>query len=94
MSTQYTIYEKELNETNIKLEIDERSSRFDLVMTERRPKHRYQIDTGSVGRMSAEELVDMAVKMIQPTLYNVEDPGAFFDNVIMKKIKELYVDRS
>src|SRR4051812_37308314 len=69
MSTEFTIYK----EPEIKIEVSERSSKFSIGLS-----------TGAVSvwtvDMDAEELVRAAVKLIQPTLYNVEDPRAFFES--------------
>ncbi len=88
MSTQYPVYK----EGDSLLEVDERSSRFDLNGAVKVTGGDYQLTwTSGVASMTAEELVEVAVKMIQPTLYNVEDPRKFFDEVIMKKVQGLFV---
>lgn len=84
MSTQYRCVEKD----GCFLEVDERSSRFDIDIFEGNDLDAEHV--AAVSGLSAEELVECAVKMIQPALYNVENPEQFFKDVVLKKINSLF----
>jgi hypothetical protein len=95
VSTDYKLYEDDRYE----LYLWEGSSRFSLMAIERSSQSEIDSDddrscidipSKSKGRLEAEEVVEIAVKMIQPTLYNVEDPEKFFREVVLKKINELF----
>lgn len=93
MSTDYELFKDEKHE----LSLMEGSSRFSILVKEEdevrhAPEGVCLIDFPErKGGLSAEEVIDIAVKMMQPTLYNVEDPQKFFKDVILKKVNELHV---
>jgi hypothetical protein len=78
MSTEYRLFK------NSKAEVwlDESSSQFTLVCDIRGIDECFSLSD----RMDAEEVVDLAIKLLQAILYNVEDPRKFFTDVILKKI--------
>lgn len=94
MSTDYELYKDGTHECWI----IEGSSQFTIGVKEEDPVRHPDVEDGICiidfprGRsLTAEEVVDMAMKLIQPTLYNVEDPEKFFKEVILKKVKALHV---
>jgi len=92
MSTEYLLYK----DGKHKIELVEGSSEFDLVITEDDPV-RHLADDGiciiSVPErsMTADQVVDLAVKMLQPVLYNVKDPPKYFEEIIQKMRRTLFV---
>lgn len=71
MSTQYFLIKNESDEEL--LHLDERSSKFQICVTK---------EFTDSPRFTAEEVVEVAMRLLQPTLYNVEDPKAFRDWII------------
>lgn len=88
MSTEYTLFEETTVEySGGRLALTERSSKFDLDYFPERGD-----DYSPIARsLTAEQVVDVAMKLLQPTLYNVEDPEKFMKDVIEVKLKELFV---
>lgn len=93
MSTQYPIWQGERKEAFphwvgpiVSFEVDERSSRFVVRAFDSMEQVSVTTDT-----LTAEELVVMAMKMIQPVFYNVPDSKKFFDEVLMREIGKLFV---
>lgn len=80
MSTEYRIHK----DVRAGLEISERSSRLQIGLTTKEA-------TTWTEPMTPEQLVDVAVRMIQPALYNVSDPAKFYKEVILAKIQKLWV---
>lgn len=94
MSTDHELYKDQKH----LLSLWEGSSEFTLMVFEqdesRHPKEGDGIciiDFPEGKRLTAEQVVDIAMKMMQPTLYNVEDPKKFFKEVILKKVNSLFV---
>jgi hypothetical protein len=94
VSTDYPLYKDGTHE----LWVCEGSSEFTIGITEEDKNRHPDVPDGICilsfpdGRsLTAEEVVDIAVKLLQPTLYNVEDPQKFFKEVILKKVNELHV---
>lgn len=86
MSTDYVAFERD----GIEISVWEGSSQFRIIMSEHGPGY----DDGVAiietkgERLTAEELVDVAIKILHPALYNVEDPKAFHEKVV-ERIKQL-----
>lgn len=83
MSSEYKMHRGK----NVTFEIVESSSRFALVLEDN--SNAICVSTGCI--LSQEDLVKLAVKMMQLALYNVEDPKEFMDKVILEYIKKLFV---
>lgn len=92
MSTTFTCYEHD-DEEGIRrtLEITEQSTRFTIHMGVYATADDEEIAFLETKRLTAEEVVDIAMKLLQPTLYNVSDPPAFMRDVIQKKLSQLFV---
>lgn len=82
MSTDNVILENAL----CRLILDERSGHFDLDLLGAKKPTYWTL----ASRLSADEVVDLAMKLIQPTLYNVADPKAFMES-IRAKLAALHV---
>jgi len=97
MSTSFELYEQQRDKHSRKttLSIGERSTLFDITMVSQEAEgidpEGYETVECELERLTAEEVVDIAMKMIQPTLYNVADPKAFMRDVIRKKLDALFV---
>ncbi len=83
MSTQFTI----LNSLYYELVLDERSCVFDLDIFTRDDSLAV---TSIAAGLTPDEVVDIAMRLIQPTLYNVDDPKAFMEG-IKEKLGRLFV---
>ncbi len=92
MSTDYKLFEDRKHE----FYICESSSQFEIGIVERDAiRHPdsdgvCMISIPDTEALTAEQVVEIAVKMIQPTLYNVENPDKFFSDVILPKIHKLF----
>lgn len=83
MSTEHVVIEGD----RIRVVLDERSSLFDLDFDDEVHGDRFTIKP----KMTSLEVVDMAMRLLQPTLYNVSDPKLFMENVIKPALEKLYV---
>lgn len=90
MSTDYVAFERD----GVELSLWEGSSQFRICMHEKleKPMINTTFDNHTIEtrgeRLTSEEVVDIAIKLIHPTLYNVEDPKKFQEEII-KKIQAL-----
>lgn len=93
MSTEYELFKNDKH----KIELVEGSSEFELVITETDPVRHPESDDGiciiSIPEkaMTADQVVDLAVKMLQPVLYNVQDPPKYFEEIVQKMRRTLFV---
>lgn len=85
MSTQFPIYKGK----QLELEIDERSTKFELGAYITMPDG--EVIMSDEPLLEPEEIIDIAMKMIQPTLYHVDNPRDFMENVIKVKLAKLFV---
>lgn len=93
MSTTFEVLKRETPAATVTFEITEQSSRFEISAQRIRtdaPADAWPEDI-SIPGLSAEEVVDIAMKLLQPALYNVADPRAFMETVIKKRLGELFV---
>ena len=87
MSTDYDCWDRD----GIRIWIWEGSSQFRIGMDNKNCVDAYYnsetIETRGE-RLTPEQVVEIALKLLQPTLYNVEDPKKFHEEII-KKVREL-----
>lgn len=91
MSTDYKLLEDGTHEFSIV----ESSSGFTLAVIENDQKRHPDSDGICIitfprgPRLDAEQVIDVAVKMIQPTLWNVKDPSKLKE-LILQKINSIF----
>lgn len=90
MSTDYELYK----DPKYEFTIDEGSSKFTFSLVERDGARHADSEGVCIisfpdKNMSAEQVVDVAMRMLQPLLYNVEDPEEF-KKLILKKVSALW----
>jgi hypothetical protein len=83
MSTEYEVFKND----HFTLSLEESSSKFSLVTRRSNDSTCWHEENF----MTPERIVDLAMKLLQPTLYNVPDPKTFMENVIKKKLAGLFV---
>jgi hypothetical protein len=93
MSTEFVLHEQPsgaFEDSTTRFSISEQSTVFDLSMQQIN-RSGEEVAYLEVEKLTAEQIVDVAMKMLQPTLYHVADPKDFMENVIKRKLAELFV---